>query len=971
MSDGRKCKRCGSELPSDAPQGVCPKCLMALSLGPDSEVASPGEIRFEPPSVEELAAKFPQLEIMGLVGSGGMGAVYKARQKSLNRVVALKILPPDVGNDPAFAERFTREAQALASLSHPNIVSVYDSGQADGLYYFLMEFVDGLNLRRVLKTQKVTPRQALSIVTQICTALQYAHDQGVVHRDIKPENVIFTKKGYVKIADFGLAKLVTQDGLHLSLTGSRLAMGTPHYMAPEQLERPEEVDHRADVYSLGVVFYELLTGELPLGRFETPSQKVQVDVRLDEVVLRALAKDPEQRYQQASQLKAHVRSFVSSKPAAAPTSAQRQPSKKPTRATPATEPNSKRTRTLLVGGAMAMLVLLVGVFAVWSMLREPAAVATQRPALPPTPATTATQTVATTPIASPAPMSPAAPSTDPDTSPTKSPPAPPIQLVPGKAIEGLVEVSDLLLGDGNRGQIRTLRVTPEGFDSWQYEVRPQNAEFLELEIERSGNILEDDFVMRLLWREQPYLILNTSGEVVFGYPDATGTPASVATPPLSWTYLAGPIAIKVSKRELVDQVSGKSPTDGHSFAVFEVELSPVASTPFDLHSDKLVVFGPAGEEHALWGTVLVKGAQRALIEGSYELMFDNAERRFNFDLVYEVSSRVDVGRFSFLDALKGNNLASGGSYSDDSSPSSAEPTGEIAAQPSEGEEMIASSSDATTETPPPPTPVDSGTPAAQRPNELTVVFRSGESITPTAGSIYWVGGKSTFGLYSPRYAKEFLELRISYEDRPDVGELILRPSLSQISSVTTIPGGNFHEVKLNNGKKLTGELLGLHWEGQTTVQGFEATKKVPVEDVQRVSMSQEPDRSITATIVQTNGESTPLNKVRFQVTKVPPGTSRVGNTGIEFEIEKGSAVRFPASEVDHIEILGRAPDERGCLVRVHRQDGRVFNGTTTGGLEISGGVFASGPFKGLEAYLYIDNENLHDVKLVGPYPAVD
>ena len=161
---------------------------------------------FVPPSVHDVAQLFPQLEVLELIGHGGMGAVYKARQPGLDRLVALKILPPRPGSDPGFADRFTREARALAKLSHPNIVSVYDFGQAGGLHYFIMEYVDGPNLRQVEQSAKLTPPEALKLIPQICEALQYAHDEGIVHRDIKPENVLLDKKGRVKIADFGLAK---------------------------------------------------------------------------------------------------------------------------------------------------------------------------------------------------------------------------------------------------------------------------------------------------------------------------------------------------------------------------------------------------------------------------------------------------------------------------------------------------------------------------------------------------------------------------------------------------------------------------------------------------------------------------------------------------------------------------------------------------------------------------------------------
>src|SRR5207253_9981597 len=183
-----------------------------------------------------------------------------------------------------------------AKLNHPNIVSVYDSGKAGDLYYFIMEFIDGVNLRQLLRTGHILPREALQIVPQICDALQFAHDEGIVHRDIKPENILLDKKGRVKIADFGIAKLLGQNtGV---LTGPWQIMGTLHYMAPEQMDNPLGVDHRADIYSLGVVFYEMLTGQLPIGKFTLPSQKVAVDHRVDAIVLRALEGEPQRRYQQ-------------------------------------------------------------------------------------------------------------------------------------------------------------------------------------------------------------------------------------------------------------------------------------------------------------------------------------------------------------------------------------------------------------------------------------------------------------------------------------------------------------------------------------------------------------------------------------------------------------------------------------------------------------------------------------------------
>jgi tRNA A-37 threonylcarbamoyl transferase component Bud32 len=315
MENPTRCPRCGTELTAGTPEKLCPRCLLLAGLesqgvkaaSPPTAVYVPG---FAAPTPEELGRLFPQLEILELLGKGGMGAVYKARQRGLDRHVALKILPPEVGIDNAFSERFTREAKALAQLNHPNIVGVFDSGNVNGLYFFLMEYVDGVNLRQALRAGNLKPAEALKIVPQICDALQFAHDEGVVHRDIKPENILLDKRGRVKIADFGLAKLFKAK-TDEALTGTHQIMGTPHYMAPEQIRGTRDVDHRADIYSLGVTFYEMLTGELPLGRFAPPSKKVHIDVRLDEVVLRTLEVEPEKRYQHAGDVKTEVDQIVS------------------------------------------------------------------------------------------------------------------------------------------------------------------------------------------------------------------------------------------------------------------------------------------------------------------------------------------------------------------------------------------------------------------------------------------------------------------------------------------------------------------------------------------------------------------------------------------------------------------------------------------------------------------------------------
>ncbi len=305
MSKESKCPQCGKPLPENAPAGLCPQCLMALNLKTETVFTDDTPAAQPPLPPDQIAPHFPQLEILECLGRGGMGVVYKARQKTLNRLVALKLLAPERVGDVKFAERFTREAQALAALNHPNIVTIYDFGQAGGFYFLLMEFVDGANLRQLLRTRKFTPEEALAIVPPLCDALQFAHERGIVHRDIKPENLLLDKVGRIKVADFGIAKMLGainggggEGGASTPENATHSAVGTPGYSAPEQKTDPQRVDNRADIYSLGVVFYEMLTGELPGKQIVPPSTKVHIDVRLDEIVLRALEKTPERRGKQ-------------------------------------------------------------------------------------------------------------------------------------------------------------------------------------------------------------------------------------------------------------------------------------------------------------------------------------------------------------------------------------------------------------------------------------------------------------------------------------------------------------------------------------------------------------------------------------------------------------------------------------------------------------------------------------------------
>jgi serine/threonine protein kinase len=305
------CPKCGTTVPPDAPQGLCPQCVLGAAAAPEGRATATAQI----PSLQRLSVAFPQLQVLELIGRGGMGFVFKARQPHLDRFVALKLLPDSLAQDPHFTERFNREGRTLARLNHPNIVSIFDFGQAGGFYFLLMEYVDGVNLRQAMQAGRFSTAEALTIVPKICEALQYAHEEGVLHRDIKPENILLDAKGRVKIADFGIAKIVGEEKPDISLTATGAALGTPHYMAPEQFEKPGTVDHRADIYSLGVVFYEMLTGELPIGRFALPSQKTPVDSRFDDVVLRTLEREREKRFQSAGEMKTNVEYLTGAAPA--------------------------------------------------------------------------------------------------------------------------------------------------------------------------------------------------------------------------------------------------------------------------------------------------------------------------------------------------------------------------------------------------------------------------------------------------------------------------------------------------------------------------------------------------------------------------------------------------------------------------------------------------------------------------------
>ncbi len=264
--------------------------------------------KWQPPAPEVLQEEFPLYEIQAVLGRGGMGAVYKARHRKLDRVEAIKILPPETDDETAeFAERFKREAMALARLNHPGIVAVHDAGEtASGLRFFVMECVEGTDVQKLVVARgRLEPGEALRITSAVCAALAHAHRQGFIHRDIKPSNIMIASDGTVKVTDFGIAKSTGSEATLLTITGSTI--GTFDFMAPEAKDAKSQVNERADIFSVGVMLYQMLTGRIPHGKYEAASRLVPgLDKRLDRIIDRALHSDREKRYASAEEMAAAV-----------------------------------------------------------------------------------------------------------------------------------------------------------------------------------------------------------------------------------------------------------------------------------------------------------------------------------------------------------------------------------------------------------------------------------------------------------------------------------------------------------------------------------------------------------------------------------------------------------------------------------------------------------------------------------------
>ena len=346
----RICRKCGAEIFADAPEGLCTACLFETGLdllahesvagvddpGRDDRVPLPDKTNSSKRS--KAFADFGDYELLEVIGRGGQGVVYRARQKSLSRTVALKVIGLGHWATDAHLKRFRREAEAAASLDHSGIVPIYEVGERDGSCYFSMKLVEGGQLDEVLKSASRTDssrgerepmpiRQAVTLIAKVARTVHYAHEHGILHRDIKPGNILLDQKDEPHLTDFGLARLVETES---TITRTMEVLGTPSYMAPEQaVGNNEAVTNVADVYGLGAVLYQLLTGQPPFAggtTYETikllldtePRQprllNPKIDRDLSTICLKCLEKDPKRRYSSALALAEDLERWLKHEP---------------------------------------------------------------------------------------------------------------------------------------------------------------------------------------------------------------------------------------------------------------------------------------------------------------------------------------------------------------------------------------------------------------------------------------------------------------------------------------------------------------------------------------------------------------------------------------------------------------------------------------------------------------------------------
>src|SRR5881409_2877894 len=350
----RICRKCGAKVFSDAPEGLCARCVLKIALATLPEAVAEGDLsavasakaddsgRVEQSAGEdrasasqdkttvraaEMLGELGDYELLEEIGRGGQGVVFRARQKSLNRTVALKVIGLGQWASKAHVKRFRREAEAAARLEHPCIVPIYEVGERGGSCYFSMKFVEGGQLDEVIRREPMPPRRAAELIAKVARTVHYAHEHGILHRDIKPGNILLDQKGEPHLTDFGLARLVESES---TVTRTLEVLGTPSYMAPEQaVGNNAAVNSATDVYGIGAVLYQLLTGHPPFAggtTYETikllldtePRQprlwNRKIDRDLSTICLKCLEKDPKRRYASALALAEDLERWLKCEP---------------------------------------------------------------------------------------------------------------------------------------------------------------------------------------------------------------------------------------------------------------------------------------------------------------------------------------------------------------------------------------------------------------------------------------------------------------------------------------------------------------------------------------------------------------------------------------------------------------------------------------------------------------------------------